>query len=293
MNGLPFFDAINMHIIGSAAGNTGREDAYSFLPKVDKEVGEWMLYGTASAFPLFGNKSPALYSRGDINPRHLSIVPVNPLDIPAVSASIKLADSIRGFGQNVARGADISTSMLQALEHHGLNRPLAGFAQVLAGQATTNKGSLISAANDLETTSMLAKIPDRLVNFGGVSRIFGAKPMDEAVALSAYYRNKQYQAMDRQKIEALGQAVKTKLAGNQMPDADEMEDFMLQYTKSGGRIETFSSSLQQWMRDSNTSIINQMARRNNSSYSRKMQELMGGEPIPDYNAPSISLDTEQ
>ena len=117
--------------------------------------------------------------------------------------------------------------------------------------------------------------------------------MDEAVALSAYYRNKQYQAMDRQKIEALGQAVKTKLAGNQMPDADEMEDFMLQYTKSGGRIETFSSSLQQWMRDSNTSIINQMARRNNSSYSRKMQELMGGEPIPDYNAPSINLDTEQ
>jgi hypothetical protein len=66
-NGLPFFDAINQHIIGNAAGNDGHKDAYSFLPAANKELGDWMLYGTASAFPLFGDKSPALYSRGDMN----------------------------------------------------------------------------------------------------------------------------------------------------------------------------------------------------------------------------------
>jgi hypothetical protein len=283
MNGLPFFDAINQHLIGSASGNTSHTDAYSFLPAANKELGDWMLYGTASAFPLFGEKAPALYSRGDINPRHLSILPINPVDIPAVSASIKLAGAVAGFGRQVAQGADVSSSMLQALEHQGWNRPLAGFAQLLAGQTTTGKGSLISSANDLETTSMLARIPDRVMNFGGIPRLMGARPMDEAVALNQLYRNKSYEAMDRAKIDALGQAVKTKLSNNQMPDAEDMEDFMSSYAKSGGRIETFSSSLQRWSRDANTSVVNQMAQKVGSPYGKKMQALMGGEPLQDYS----------
>ena len=284
MNGLPFFDAINQHLIGSAAGNSEHKDAYSALPAANKELGEWMLYGTASAFPLFGEKSPALYTRGDINPRHLSILPINPLDIPAVSASIKLVGAIGGFAKKVGNGADLSSSFLQALEHHGWNRPLAGFAQVLAGQTTTGKGSLISSANDLETTSMLARIPNRLVEFGGVSRIMGARPMDEAVALHNLYRNKSYEAMDRARIDALGQAVKTKLAGNQMPDDEEMDGFIQSYVNSGGRIETFSSSMQRWSRDANSSIVNQLAAKTGSSYGKKMQQLMGGEMLQDYTS---------
>lgn len=284
LNGLPFFDAINQHLIGSASGNTGHTDAYSFLPAANKEMGDWLLYGTASAFPLFGEKAPSLYSRGDINPRHLSILPINPLDIPAVSASIKLVQSLTGFASQVSSGADISSSMLQALEHHGWNRPLAGFAQVLAGQTTTGKGSLISAANDLETTSMLARIPDRLVNFGGIPRLMGARPMDEAVALNNLYRNKTYEALDRARVDALGQAVKTKLSNNQMPSGEEMDNFMHSYVKSGGRIETFSSSIQRWSRDANQSVVNQMAQHLGSSSGKKMQQLMGGEPLEDYSS---------
>lgn len=283
MNGLPFFDAINQHLIGQASGNTGHTDAYSILPAANKEIGDWLLYGTASAFPLFGEKAPALYSRGDINPRHLSIVPVNPLDIPAVSASLKLVDSITKFGKQVSQGADISTAMLQALEHHGWNRPLAGFAQSLAGQSTTGNGSLISAANDLETTTMLARIQDRFVNFGAAQRILGAKPMDEAVALNNLYRNKTYEASDRAKIEALGQTVKTKLGNNQQLTEGEMEDFMLEYAKSGGRIETFSSSMQRWSRDANSSIVNQLAGKLGNPYGKKLQMIMGGEELQDYN----------
>lgn len=284
MNGLPFFDAINQHLIGESSGNTAHKDAYSQLPGFSKEVGDWMLYGTASAFPLFGEKSPSLYSRGDINPRHISILPINPLDIPAVSASIKLAGSIAGFGKQVAQGADLSSSFLIALEHQGWNRPLAGFAQILAGQTTTGKGSLISAANDLETTSMLARIPDRLVNFGGVQRLMGARPMDESIALNNLYRNKSYDALDRARIEALGETVKTKLYGNKVPSDEELGDFMQKYQQSGGRIENFSSSMQRWMKDANTSVVNQMAQKLGSSSGKKMQSLMGGEMLQDYSS---------
>ncbi len=284
MNGLPFFDAINQHLIGNAAGNTGHVDAYSALPMANKELGDWLLYGTASAFPLFGDKMPALYSRGDINPRHISIVPINPLDVPAIDASIKLVNSVKQFGSSVAKGADLGNSMLVALEHHGWNRPLAGFAQLLAGQSTTSKGSLISAANDLETTSMLARIPERLVEFGGAARLMGAKPMDEAVALSTLYRSRAYEAVDRARIESLGQAVKTKLQSNQAPDAEELEDFMASYVKAGGRQETFSGAMQRWMKDANYSVVNQMADKLTTPSAKRMQIALGGEPIADYRS---------
>ena len=284
MNGLPFFDAINQHLIGNAAGNTGHVDAYSALPMANKELGDWLLYGTASAFPLFGDKMPALYSRGDINPRHISIVPINPLDVPAIDASIKLVNSVKQFGSSVAKGADLGNSMLFALEHHGWNRPLAGFAQLLAGQSTTSKGSLISAANDLETTSMLARIPERLVEFGGAARLMGAKPMDEAVALSTLYRSRAYEAVDRARIESLGQAVKTKLQSNQTPDDEELEDFMASYVKAGGRQETFSGAMQRWMKDANYSVVNQMADKLTTPSAKRMQIALGGEPIADYRS---------
>lgn len=288
MNGLPFFDAVNTHLIGKASGNPTHADAYSVVANSQSELANWMMYGTASAFPLFGDKSPALFSRGDINPRNVTLLPINPLDVPAVSASIKLVGSISNFAKQVGNGADLSQSFFQALEHQGWSRPLAGFGQLLAGQSTTSKGSLISASNDLETTAWLAKIPDRMVNFGGVSRLMGAKPMDEAVALNQLYRNKSYQAIDRQRIEALGQAVKTKLSNNQVPTDEELESFMQSYVNSGGRQETFSASLQRWSKDANVSVVNQMAAKTGSSYGRTMQNLLGGEPLQDYSTLAVS-----
>lgn len=282
-NGLPAFDAINTHLIGGGlANNPQHQDAYSVLPGFNKELGDWMLYGTASAFPLFSGVMPALYTRGDINPRHLTILPTNPIDVPAVQAGIKLFDTITGFGKSVTGGTAIDSAMLQALEHQGWNRPLAGLAQVLSGKATTSQGSLISAANELQTTSMLANFEERMVNFGGASRLMGARPMDEAVALNQMYRMKSYQAMDQARIERLGSVVKSKLHGGEMPTDEEFNDFMLRYTRSGGRIENFSVSLQRWMRDANVSVVNQMAQKNGSSYAQKLQMIMGGEMLPDY-----------
>jgi hypothetical protein len=283
LNGLPFFDATNTHLIGGMLrGNPEHKDAYNVLPAFNKELGDWMLYGTASAMPLFTGSAPALFTRGDINPRHLTIVPTNPLDVPAVSASLKLFDAVYSTGKSIVAGADVSDAMLQGLQHQGWNRPLAGFAQLLAGRSTTSNGSLISAANDMENTAYLAALAERTVSYGGVARLLGARPMDEAVALNTLYRQKSYQAMDRARIERLGQVVKTKLYNNEAPTDEELEDFMLRYTRSGGRIENFSQAMQRWQRDANVSIINQMANRMNSSYGQTLQSIMGGEPISDY-----------
>lgn len=277
LNGTPMFDAVNTHIIGNAAINDGHYDAYSIAPGlVGKEVGDWLLYGTASAFPLLSDSAPALYSRGDINPRHMTILPMTPAQMPFIDGSVRFVSNIIDVGKKMLNGADVSETLLQGLEHNGINRPLAGVAQVLAGQSTTSRGSLISASNDM----------DLIAN---ASRIFGAKPMDEAIALNNMYRLKSYQAADQERMEALGEAVKTRLAKNQAPTEEEFTQFMSDYARIGGRVENFNASLQRWMKDANVSVIEKMRSNMRTTTAQRLNEIMGGVPLEDYrNTPPPS-----
>ena len=270
LNGVPFFEAINTHLIGNSALNPQHRDFYSTVPQLaGKEFGDWMMYGTASAFPLWSSKAPSLYTRGDINPRHISIIPINPLDVPAVDGSIRFVRNLVDTGKKLVSGADISSTLLEGLEHNGLSRPLAGIAQVVQGYSTTSKGSLISAANDWNAIAT-------------ASRMIGAKPMDESLALNSLFRLNAYQAADSARIQNLGEVVKTKLRAGKMPTSGELADFQLEYAKSGGRIENYARTLQRWSRDANTSVVNQLAQQHRSSYSQRLQEIMGGTTLQDF-----------
>ncbi len=49
MNGLPAFNAINTHLIGTASGNTEHKDAYDAVYGLaGKDAGDWLMYGVAS-----------------------------------------------------------------------------------------------------------------------------------------------------------------------------------------------------------------------------------------------------
>lgn len=276
LNGIPFFEAMNTHLIGHSNLNPGHRDVYSTAPQIlGKQFGDWMMYGAASAFPFWSSSSPALYTRGDINPRHISILPISPLDVPAVDGSIRFVSNLLNVGSKAVKGADLSSTLLEGLEHNSLSRPLAGIAQVAQGYATTSKGSLISASNDFFS----------IVTF---SRVIGAKPMDESLALNSKFRLQSYQAADAQRIQDLGEVVKTKLRAGKTPTLEELHDFQLQYAKAGGRIENYAKTLQRWSRDANVSVINQMAQQHRTSYSQRLQEIMGGTTLQDFKTrPSL------
>jgi hypothetical protein len=279
LNGIPFFEAINTHLIGNASINDGHRDIYSTTTQLaGKEVGDWLMYGTASAFPYIGDKMPALYSRGDLAPRHISIIPVSPMDIPAVSVSMKITKNIFDTGEKIAAGAGFGTALLEGMEHNGVSRPLAGFAQLAQGHATTTKGGLISASNEFDAVV-------------AATRAIGAKPMDEAVALSAMYRSNAYRAADAERLNKLGAVVKSKLRGNQTPTDDEYGQFMKDYASAGGNIQNYSSALQRWNRDANMSVVENMKRYHNSSYAQRLTEIMGGGSLEDYrNQPQTPSD---
>lgn len=270
LNGLPFFDAVNTHLIGNAAINDSHRDVYSATTQLaGKELGHWLLYGTASAFPLFGGNAPSVYSRGDLNPRHVTVIPVSPLDIPAVDVSMKVAKNIFDIGAKISSGGSLGAALLEGLEHNGVSRPLAGLAQVAQGFATTGKGSLISSQNEF----------DAIV---AATRMLGAKPVDEAIALDTMFRQNAYKAADVERLNGLGEAVKTKLRNNQMPDAEEINGFMKKYAASGGQIQQFSGALSRWQRDANTSVVEQMKRHWTSPYAQRLSEVMGGTSLPDF-----------
>ena len=269
-HGIPLFEATNTYLVGNSNLNPGHRDVYSTAPAMfGKQMGDWMMYGTASAFPFFSSAVPALYTRGDINPRHISILPLTPLDVPAVDGSIRFVSNLLDMGKKAVKGADLTSTLLEGLEHNGLSRPLAGIAQVVQGYSTTSKGSLISAANDFFSIATLA-------------RIAGAKPMDESLALNSKFRLNSYQMADQVRIQELGEVVKTKLRAGKLPTLEELQEFQLQYAKAGGRIENYAKTLQRWSRDANVSVVNQMIAQHRTSYSQRLQEIMGGTTLTDF-----------
>ncbi len=279
MNGLPAFNAANTYLVGTASGNTEHKDTFDAVyGALGKEAGDWIMYGLASNAMglLHPDLKVNLYTRGDINPRQVTLIPTDPASIPIVQATAKVLGNIFTTAKRLVAGGDIITTLLQGLEHNGLSRPLAGLAQTLQGldnpeqasYSTTKRGNII-AANDFLS----------LANLG---RILGGKPLDEAIALDATYRYKAYASKDSKKRTQLGAAIKsTMIAGND-PSQEQIENFALEYAKVGGRQEEFNKWFTQLYKTANLSQSNKIQQSLKSPFSQSMQLLMGGEELRDF-----------
>ena len=233
MQGLPAFQLVNQHIVGNASGNKDHRDLYdAAITIADKEGAEFILYGAPSWF--LGTN---LYSRGDINPRHPTIIPTNVQDIPAVAMTSKFLGSMFGGLGNIAKGVPVTDSLLNALEHNGINRSMAGIATVLQGHSTTNSGKIISE-NDL-------------MSLATISRIVGGRPMDEALVNDSLFRIKAYEGANRAKMTALNEVVRLQIQSGQSPSANQMEQFANMYAAAGGKQEQFAKYMMDMYKKAN------------------------------------------
>ena len=272
MQGLPGFHAINQHIIGNASGNTEHHDLYTQVPNYfSKEVGEFLLYGGVSSLTRAG-----VYTRGDINPRNITVLPVIPTDWPGISVLSRSLDNAVQAVQKIGGGADIVPTFLQALEHNGMNRMLQGLAQVAGGQTTTSSGSLLSLTRP-PNGGMLD-----MFSIANAGRILGARPFDEAIALDENYRKLAYKMADTERMEKLGQVVKSKLINGDDLDPDEVADVATKYAAAGGRLETFGRKLVAWEKDAHRSVANQAFYGAQNPITQRAQMVMGGKQLPDY-----------
>lgn len=270
MNGLPAFQAVNQHIIGNASGNTQHRDAYTSVNNIaGKQAGDWIMYGVASNMLIDPDLKINLYSRGDINPRQVSIVPTNMADVPVVASWARMTTAVSGAVKSINGGGDVWNSILSGIEHQGINRPLAGLARVARGAdemgvsySTSGKGNVVSA-NDFNSLANLA-------------RLSGAKPFDEAVTQDAVFRIQSYQAKDKERKDALGKSVKSVIAGGGTPTSEQMEKFMENYASIGGKQEEFNKWYVSQVKSATTPQANKLSEKVGSPYAQYMQTVMGG-----------------
>jgi len=265
MNGLPAFNAINHYIVGNAYGNTNHSDIISTtFDAAGHNSAEWLLYGLSSNMFLDPRLKINLYTRGDINPRQITIVPVMPQDVPIVGAMTNLTSSVINTAKKIYNGADVSEAILQGVEHAQISRPLAGMAEVAMGHSTTMSGDIVMQ-NDLYSLTTLA-------------RLVGARPLDEAVARDAMYRVKSYEASSYAQIRDLGSAIRNKVTGGGIEGVtqNDVENFLERYVHAGGDQKNFQKFWAHELMTATHTTAQQMSQHSSSQYSQYLQKILAG-----------------
>lgn len=265
---LPGFNLINSSIVGSASGNPEHKDFYSATNTLfGKSGADWLMFGAPSNV-----LRASLFTRGDTNPRTWSIVPnpTNPGDIPFISAFGKVFGSTKDTLSSIAGGAPVWNSFLNGVEHMGLSRPLAGLAQT--ARAFTNEDGKVTST---QANGTILGTND-LMSWATLTRVAGAKPLDEAITSNAFFRVQGYMAADRAKREKLGTNLKLNIQGGGVLDGDKIGEFAQKYVEQGGRQKGFNSWMMEQYKNTDRSRAEALARGLDSSYSRYMQDIMGG-----------------
>lgn len=264
INGLPAFQAINQHIIGTASGNTRHTDAYDATYGIaGKNLGDLLMYGLPSNL-LQTN----LYSRGDINPRSVTILPAALDQVPVINATMKFFGGMKETVTKIANGGNVWESLLQGVEHSSLSRPLSGLAETL--QATTGDHYVMSTTN---SGGILYQ--NDLVSLATASRLAGGRPIDEAIVNDAVFRVHSYQQDDHAKMLELAGAVKSANIGGQQMDSDSIATFAQKYAEAGGKQINFNKFMVNEIKSVHTSAAEKIVTGLQNPFAQKMQMLMG------------------
>lgn len=270
MNGLPGFDFMNRTLVGMAAGNTSNRDITSSLQDTGHDVGNWLLYGSLSNATGLG-----LYSRGDLNPRHMTILPSSIGDVPIISATRQVLGSLVSAGEEMIQGADIGSTTLRALEHANISRPLAGLATTLQGlgndaglgYSTSGKNGVMYAWD--------------MYSMQTIGRLAGARPLDEAIVRDAYHRVQVYDSQRAAQVAVVGSAIRDKVRGGYEVTEDDVNQFAANYAHAGGDQKTFMKFMQANIKKADTSQVNSMVSNLKKPGAQYLQQFLHGASIED------------
>lgn len=250
---LPMFSSINKAV---ADTNSGSLDIFSLAGSdYDPEgFATYALYGLASHATVIPVDA---YTRGDMAIRHSTIVPLNPLDWPAVAMIGKAIANVVDAGQAYANGASGANAFAYGLAHNALNRPLQGIGTMWLDSLTTNNGTPLFvdvSRNDYD--------PEQGVNFAAIgARLMGGKPLAEAISLDSYYRRTAYQTEQRNKIDELAKDFRIASADGAELSDDAYDNFMSEYVSSGGQVENFNAWVGRQLMSSQQSSVDDFKRK--------------------------------
>lgn len=262
---LPGFNWFNEK---NAEANHFTKDLHSAVyQRFGEDMGNFIIYGAASA-PLapFGiDTGLALYSRGDTNPRFVTLVPTSPQDFPAVNMATKAFSSFYGTAkQMLATGMD-GQALVEGAVLSGMNRPLK-----MLGQQFAVGGELTQAGN------VVAPVSQDLWGWNTFAHALGARTMNEAIVRDALFRNDSYKMLQQEKLESLGKSVKTAMRGNEI-NQEIMTDFAEGYFKAKGNLNNFNKWMQQQVVNASPLAIEKLYKGTQSPKYQQLMERMGAQ----------------
>lgn len=267
LQGMPAFQAINQHIIGTASGNPKHIDAYdATYGIVGKNLGDLLTYGLPSNL-----LSTNLYARGDINPRQLTVIPTALNEVPIVGAFTKFFGDLKDTTTKIGTGANVWETLLQGIEHNGISRPLSGIAQTL--QATTGSGVPFST-----TSKGSIMFSNDLLSLATLSRLSGGRPLDEAIINDGIFRIHSYQQDDLAKMDMLSRSIKASGINGQTVSSEQTNKFLGEYIANGGKQVMFNKFMMNEITQANTSEAQKITKSLNNPFAQKVQLLMGTNP---------------
>jgi hypothetical protein len=243
---LPGFSVLNNLV---AATSSGEMDLYSVSDSNDpNNMNAWAMYGLGSQ-ALFGID---VSSRGNLNPRYMTIVPTDMRDIATMNAFAgaigNIADSFK-----LANDPDISgwTAFVHGLAHNGMNRPLQGVGTLLQGAVTSREGQVDVAQVWRDSAGEVAWSSI----FG---RLLGSRPVDEAIVRNHYYRQLSYDNMQREKVADIATRVQLQQA---VQGEVNWGNIAAEYQAEGGNVRNFRAFVNKNLMQSQEGKVEEFSRK--------------------------------
>lgn len=259
---LPGFSLLNEYL-----GNKtlGEKDIYSTVgDALDTPVSEFLLYGGGSSLtrPILGGEGISLFTRGNLNPRTVTIIPTTLSEIPAaqvIANGYKFMDNLVG---GMLRGETAGAAVSNALAHNGMNRPLQGLAQLIAGARTTSKGTTLMSYEDASWATAITKL-------------MGTSTLSEDIAVNAYYRSMGYRAQRMQSLANLAKVTRQNLRSAGDAAAIDTTALLKEYISRGGNARTFHRWYMNQVTGAQDGIVATAASKLRTPEGRYLQGLLG------------------
>lgn len=189
-------------------------DLTTGLYKALPEQAEMILYGIPS------NLGPALYTRGDIQPR-----------VPNIAgglenlAAVNFVKSVWTAGDKLVEGAtmqDVSVgrSLGEALSLQSISRPVARISELFTGNSITSSGNIVQG-------------PEEVYSVPGImSRILSTRPMQEAKIRDAIHLNTVYGQLDSAERQKVTFELKALLRSGEL-DPEKLQRLSFEYMRTG------------------------------------------------------------
>jgi hypothetical protein len=250
----PGFEFIN-RTIGGSLGNENKEDIYSAsATALPKEMSDFVLYGAGGVL-LQSN----LGVRGNMTPRHATILPTDVQDVPVVNALSNTIGAIYGNTTKFLNGdATLTQAILYSVIDSKLNRPAAGLATAILGASRDRAYSLTQVHNDT-------------FSYGTALRLAGLKPLHEHAVTQWKYRQAAYKRRDHELVKHLGESVRYALEGQ--PDLFNDPNYLLKLKERHKIAGGSSTNFNRWIKETIVKGTSDMSKRFEHKYRNEADKL--------------------